>query len=77
MKIDENAIKSKLKLNFGHLKNFNNTHKLKKATLTYIASQLNETEICELGKLFRSLDKNYDGVLSIEEILAGFIQKTI
>ena len=46
-------------------------HRLKKATLTYIASQLNETEITELGKLFRSLDKNYDGVLSIDEILEG------
>lgn len=71
MKIEEDIVKSKLTLNFSLLKNFHNIHKLKKATLTYIASQLNESEICELGKLFRNLDKNYDGVLSIDEIVVG------
>lgn len=39
--------------------------------LTYIASQLSESEIIELGKLFMQLDKNNDGVLTIEEISAG------
>ena len=61
----------KLKLNYDKLKNFQNTNKLKKATLTYIASQLNETEITDLGKLFKSLDKNSDGVLTIDEIKQG------
>ena len=36
--------------------------------LTYIASQLNESEIIELGTLFKSIDKNNDGVLTLEEI---------
>lgn len=65
---EESSKSSKLKLNYDKLKNFQNTNKLKKATLTYIASQLNETEITDLGKLFKSLDKNSDGVLTIEEI---------
>ena len=62
-------------MNFQALKNFQNTHKLKKAALTYIASQLNENEIRELGKLFTSLDKNSDGVLTIEEMTAGIYGK--
>jgi len=39
--------------------------------LTFIASQLSENEISELGKLFRHLDKNGDGVLTIDEIKEG------
>jgi calcium-dependent protein kinase len=41
--------------------------------LTFIASQLSEQEISELGKLFKQLDKNGDGVLTIEEIKQGSI----
>ena len=63
--------KFNLNLNFGSLKNFQNYNKLKKATLTFIASQLSENEIQELGKLFKSIDKNGDGVLTVEEIKSG------
>jgi len=42
-----------LSLNFSALKNFTQHHKLKKVALTYIASQLSENEISDLGKLFR------------------------
>ncbi len=65
--------KSNLNLNFVTLKNFQNNLKLKKATLTYIASQCSENEIQELGKLFKSIDKNGDGVLTIEEVKIGKI----
>lgn len=65
--------KSSLNLNFTYLKNFQNYHKLKKAALTYIASQLSENEIQELGKLFKSIDKNGDGVLTVEEIKIGIL----
>lgn len=60
-----------LKLNLKILSNFMNAEKLKKITLTYIATQLNENEILELNKLFTKLDKNYDGVLTFEEMKAG------
>ncbi|CAK88776.1 unnamed protein product (macronuclear) [Paramecium tetraurelia] len=62
-----------LKLNFGQLKNFNGSNKLKKVALTFIASQLNEQEIADLGKLFKQLDKNGDGVLTIDELREGLI----
>ena len=44
---------------------------MKKAVLTFIASQLNESEIIQLGKEFAKLDKNNDGVLSLEELKSG------
>jgi len=60
-----------LPVNFSSLKNFRNSEKLKKATLTYIATQCSDAEIGELGKVFHSLDKNGDGVLTIEELKGG------
>lgn len=71
MKEDKNLLSSNLKLNWNALKNFNNYDKLKKVALTYIASQLSENEITELGKLFKKIDKNGDGVLTIDEMKAG------
>ena len=70
--IEKQATEEKpLLLNFGSLKNFRNSEKLKKAALTFIASQLSESEIMELAKLFERLDKNGDGVLTFDEIKAG------
>jgi calcium-dependent protein kinase len=63
--------KATLNLNWGSLKNFQNYNKLKKATLTFIASQMSENEIQELGKLFKGIDKNGDGVLTVDEIKSG------
>jgi calcium-dependent protein kinase len=68
-----------LQVNFGSLKNFRNSEKLKKAALTYIASQLSESEISGLSRTFEGLDKNGDGVLTFEEIkggLSGLSEKT-
>ena len=72
MKKTQNLSKSLLKLNWNSLKNFHNYCKLKKAALTYIASQLSENEITDLGRLFKNIDKNNDGVLTIDEIKNGF-----
>ncbi|CAD8132757.1 unnamed protein product [Paramecium octaurelia] len=69
--IESNKPTKQLKLNFAQLKNFNGSNKLKKVALTFIASQLNEQEITDLGKLFKQLDKNGDGVLTIDELREG------
>lgn len=60
-----------LPVNFGQLKNFRNSEKLKRAALTFIATQCSDSEIGELGKVFQSLDSNGDGVLTIEELKQG------
>ena len=74
MQHSQSLSKSSLKINWSSLKNFHNYCKLKKAALTYIASQLSENEITELGRFFKSIDKNNDGVLTIDEIKNGKLQ---
>lgn len=54
-----------------NLQKFQSAQKLKKAVLTYIATQLSEKELAPLRDMFRSLDKNGDGRLSHEEIKQG------
>ncbi len=53
------------------LRSFRSAQKLKKAVLTYIATQLSEKEIAPLRALFKSLDTNGDGRLSREEVRQG------
>ncbi|CAD8110982.1 unnamed protein product [Paramecium primaurelia] len=60
-----------LTLDYKSFKGFSASNKLKKVTLTYIASQLSEVEIQELGKLFKELDQNGDGILTLEEVKKG------
>ena len=60
-----------LPVKFGSLKNFRNAEKLKKATLTFIATQCTDDEIGEMSMIFQSLDKNGDGMLTLEELKAG------
>jgi len=54
-----------------NLKAFRGAQRLKKAVLTYIATQLSEKEIGPLRTLFKALDKNGDGKLSHLEIQEG------
>lgn len=53
------------------LKVFRGAQKVKKIVLTYLATQLSEKELEPLKKLFMALDKNGDGILSMEEISEG------
>lgn len=72
MKEVGSADEQPLPVNFGSLKNFRNSEKLKKATLTFIATQCSENEIRELSKIFQSLDKDGDGVLTMDELKNGY-----
>lgn len=63
-----------LSLNVDALSNYRNFNKLKKATLTFIASRLKDEEIKNLKDIFTTLDKNQDGTLTVEEVKAGVSQ---
>jgi len=54
-----------------NLKGFRSHNKLKKAAMTIIASQLNETQIKSLREIFLSLDANGDGLLTANEMKEG------
>jgi calcium-dependent protein kinase len=54
-----------------NLKNFSVTQKVKKVVLAYLATQVSEKETASLRKFFLGLDKNGDGILSIEEVKEG------
>ncbi len=62
-----------LNLNYQSLQNFTLSNRLKKAALTVIALKMSEAEIKELSTQFTKLDKDGDGVLTFEEMEAGFI----
>lgn len=56
-----------------NLKSFRADQKLKQATYAFIAAQLlTKSEKEHLSKIFKALDKNGDGRLSLEEILDGY-----
>ena len=56
-----------------NLKNFRSQYKLKQATLTYIVSQLlNKEETSKMEAIFKAMDLNNDGMLSMDEIKAGY-----
>lgn len=56
-----------------HLKVFRATETLKMATYTFMASQMvSKSEKEKLASMFRAFDKNGDGNLDKEEIMAGY-----
>ena len=61
-----------MKLNFNKLASFSKFSKMKTLAVTYIASQLPEKEIEKLATLFKQLDLNHDGFLSMEELRIAF-----
>ena len=70
-KIGKKQNTGKLTLNLGQLRNFINASKLQKAVLTCMASQLSESEIMDLRKVFLQLDKNGDGTITLDELKEG------
>ena len=60
-----------LQMDLNSFKDYVNSCKLKKMTLTYIASRLNENEVSNLREIFNNFDKNKDGHISLEELKNG------
>lgn len=77
-KIKKNYLNEKLNVNslsrpFENLRKFNAKQKLQQSTIAFLVRQLSNSEVVKnLRNIFRSLDKNGDGSLSIEEIKEGF-----
>ena len=65
--IDEEKIKA--------FKSFANHSKMKKAALTAISVQASPDDIRELKDLFKSLDQNGDGSLTMDELRVGLTGK--
>lgn len=60
---------------FNNMKKFRADHKLQKATLTFIASQLStKSERDEMMNVFKAIDTDNNGALSREELINGFSQ---
>mmetsp|Transcript_21067 Transcript_21067/g.21848 ORF Transcript_21067/g.21848 Transcript_21067/m.21848 type:complete len:217 (+) Transcript_21067:2-652(+) len=62
-----------LKRPFENLRRFSAKQKLQQSTIAFLVRQISNTELVKnLRNIFRSLDKNGDGTLSLEEIKEGF-----
>jgi calcium-dependent protein kinase len=70
-KTDKAKKNNKIQINVQHLRNFVKASKLQKAVLTCMASQLSESEIMDLRKIFLELDQNGDGTLTFDELNEG------
>jgi len=54
-----------------NMKNFKGKNNLKKAALHVIAQRLKEDEIQQLQEMFKSLDQNSDGTITLQELKDG------
>ena len=60
--------KNPLKVDFKLMASFSKFSKIKTIAASYIASQMTAKEIGNLEKLFKELDENHDGYLSLDEL---------
>jgi calcium-dependent protein kinase len=56
---------------FGELESFMKSFTLKKVLLLRLASQIPETEVSTLKNIFKKIDANGNGLISMEEMVAG------
>lgn len=56
---------------FANLKKFRGMNRLKRAALTMIAGQMTDYSLKELKDMFKALDKDGDGTISIQEMREG------
>ena len=62
-----------LKRPFENLRRFSAKQKLQQSTIAFLVRQITNTEVVRnLRNVFRSLDKNGDGTLSLDEVKEGF-----
>lgn len=57
-----------LQVDFKIMASFSKFSKIKAIAATYLASQMTAKQSENMSKLFRTLDENHDGFLSIEEL---------
>ena len=60
----------------GTFKKFMGLQKLKKAALGYIATNLTQAEVGNLGEIFKKIDKDGDGSMTLKEIEDALQQGT-
>ena len=69
-----NATGENLKQNWEHIEKYSKLNLVQKSIINFTAFHLTSKETKEFVELFKSLDENSDGVLSIEEIKKGVEQ---
>ena len=63
--------KGELKINIDSLLTFQNSNKLRKVVLTFIASRLRDEEVKNIKNIFSRMDKDKKGTLTLQELKTG------
>lgn len=63
--------KTKLSVDFSSMVRFSKFSKLKQIAASYMAMQMNTKQLAKYQELFKELDENKDGFLSVEELKAA------
>ena len=72
--IKENAPHAKnlaIGVDWKHIRDYSNLNLMQKSVINFTAFHLNEEDTMKFVEMFKSLDENNDGVLSMEEIRKG------